>query len=164
MVHCSCYNAKNGIGYSHMDLGKEKIQELIENWSNCMICLKYHNNCILTLPEPLHQYRKSPPFSYATALKWLKWAVTPSVPQSTNYSKDASSALAHSSQCYQLFSIIRCLVSLNLQPYGKQKICLLIILFQKRFHTGDTGANTGIINWVRYSTIFVEFPEAVYFY
>ena len=79
-----------------------------------------------------------------------------SVPQSTDYSEGASNALACSSQCYQPVQYHKYPVPLNLQPHGQQQICLSIILFQKRFHTGDTGANTGIIKLVRHGTTMLK--------
>ena len=66
------------------------------------------------------------------------------------------------SLCYQPVQYHKYPVPLNLQPHGQQQICLSIILFQKRFHTGDTGTNTGIIKLVRHGTIFAKFPETIY--
>ena len=86
----------------------------------------------------------------------------PSVPQSTDYSEGASNALACSSQCYQPVQYHKYPVPLNLQPHDQQQICLSINLFQKRFHTGDTGTNTGIIKLVRHGTIFAKFLETIY--
>ena len=87
-------------------LEKKLIQEFSNNWSNCTVCLQFHNN---------HLLRST--FVNVMVLKWLELPVTPSILWSVKYSEGTSIVPAHFSQCYRPIQYYKHLVPLNLQPY-----------------------------------------------